>query len=172
MSTADVICFSITKQIGDEHPPIQNAIEDGGPEVFDFFFKAACVYVALDSLFGIVDEPVWRSVYGVVFADSGPVHNSRNHLRSQLASEHFYQEDHRWHERGETAYRDCDEFVDQAISHLQVDDPEAKWVYAASIGTWVLWNVSDRRPGPDDHGAIKALGTVVCSSFAPFWEGT
>lgn len=81
-----------------------------------------------------------------------------------------------WNARGVTSIEDCTQFVDRTydtLARTAQHQSDPKWLFADSLGLWVVWNLLERAPeSTAETNAARAIGTILICDFKTWWKAT
>jgi hypothetical protein len=131
---ASILAVSSFAPLLDRHPILRETeVED-----WDFFATTATVCVALNNLKAAVPTERFINIYAVFLP----------HLR-------------KWHDRGEDAVLDCQEFVTRTVT-TEVPAQDA-------LGVWVLWNSLRRQPNQSEAAVGREIGRLLSTPLHDWW---
>lgn len=176
--------------IGASHPlldrlgslPLGLAVKKRGLERWNFVVVVACVYVALSVLDGEIASADFEFLAVIPFrVKSVKVSGPCAKLASTSAEDGNFKS--LSVSDGERGIKECASFVQRALAG--VPPSSGKQALATAIGSWVISSMYGKAPRPQvlarlaasqsgkwprsDGELAAALGSLVASSFAPYW---
>jgi hypothetical protein len=75
----------------------------------------------------------------------------------------------KWHPASLDAFKDLQIFV---VERLQSESDRSKRreLLELSIATWIVWNVTQKRPIPREFETVAAVASIIAPEFMNYWQ--
>lgn len=151
-----------------DSPMLRHTLNQRSTDGWDFFFTAACVFVALSTLDQHATQERVDSLSKLPFAPSPREGSASKSGPMKTASDIIEGFKEKWEHCGEAAVLDCSDFVESRMKDTKPEN--AKDTFAVLLGMWVLWNVYEEAPKASDSELAGAIGHLIATTFAPYWR--
>jgi hypothetical protein len=151
----------------DRSPRLTRRVREKGTADWDFFAAVAMTYFALSLIGSQLPAEEYDKVARLVFSAPGDALSERGEPNTVDAAVAQFEDD--WRTVGPTALVDCMKFVERTAKG-GADERESAQMALVGVGSWVLWNVYDGKPGPDDDELLTILGPAFLRAVAGYWD--
>jgi glycerol kinase len=74
-----------------------------------------------------------------------------------------------WHPAAIAAYEDLHRFVIDKLPKGN-DKAQRREILELSVGTWIVWNVTDKAKLANEFEIISAVASLVAREFTGYWQ--
>ena len=127
----------------DEYPVLKQV----DPTQWDFFVTVGAVFIAISRLANFVPE-------------------ERTNRLTETVAENLDQ----WSKYGLGAFEDCKAFFERTHDGLSQDGTDPTFIASDALGSWIVWNVLERRPELEDMKLAHVIGAMTIHTFYNWWK--
>lgn len=148
LSYSNIVAIGLWEPFNKKYPILINKISGDKLFKWDFFIKIAIIWCAVSEMKIYLPEKEWRELLKII-----------------------EEQTIKWNPVSTNAIKDLNNFM--ASYKNKIDDPssleEAMRFTRLLVGTWIIWNLTEKAKIQDEAEISNAIGTVIYNSVNGYW---